>query len=537
MDSIGFNESFLLNLQLDQFRQQFKNSCNRENILTNYLKPTELWLSDNLRGKFRGEKTGFKFSKKYRMQWCLKLDRNDIRFGVDFNSEFFNALDRHFDIAEIDKEVIVGSVKENSTGILPVYKEVELVCEDICIVEAGQHRRTMSDELGFLTFNNLAQGANWVLNITPAVQPASSQVMGHRNSPVRYSNHQAIGNRSQHRLSPDHYESHPSNSDRSVRRLSPGPPNNPRSVRGSGQQATNLMSLFQNPPPSAAAGHRNTPDLHDAVQKTILKHQQQSLPCDVSQPPPGARVAQPSRTAVQARQFGESAALASQPAGQVDTVRGSTAVRTHSKKVIVPSEDSSCSEISVVPKAKQKKKKSSQVKTSTPKKRQMHEVEEQEEEHVYDSISSESDSERMAREANVFMEQALIGRPQDPLTDFLKQTVPKFFKFLKIKEKAGNSSGATQQDIAAEFNAELDQIYDQTKQIILDENKSRTEIPDFNLPSIPSIFAETGMEKTVVQSQQSGQNSKDSEINKNEIVTRSKSKTDVVTEVGNSSTD
>merc|ERR1712105_266068 len=146
----------------------------------------------------------------------------------------------------------------------------------------------------------------------------------------------------------------------------------------------------------------------------------------------------------------------------------------------------------------------------TPKKRQMHEVEEREEEHVYDSISSESDSERMAREANVFMEQALIGRPQDPLTDFLKQTVPKFFKFLKIKEKAGNSSGATQQDIAAEFNAELDQIYDATKQIILDENKSRTEIPDFNLPS---IFTETGMEKTVVQSQ-SGQNSKDSESNK-----------------------
>ena len=56
MDSIGFNESFLLNLQLDQFRQQFNKNCNRVNILTNYLKPTELWLSDNLRGKFRGEK-------------------------------------------------------------------------------------------------------------------------------------------------------------------------------------------------------------------------------------------------------------------------------------------------------------------------------------------------------------------------------------------------------------------------------------------------------------------------------------------------
>ena len=48
----------------------------------------------------------------------------------------------------------------------------------------------------------------------------------------------------------------------------------------------------------------------------------------------------------------------------------------------------------------------------------MHDAEEQEVEHVYDSISSESESEKMAREANLFMEQALIGRPQDPLQTF-----------------------------------------------------------------------------------------------------------------------
>ena len=143
-------------------------------------------------------------------------------------------------------------------------------------------------------------------------------------------------------MSPGHYEGQPSTANRSLRRLSPGPPNNPGTVRGNGQPATNLMSLFQTPPPFAAAGPRNTPDLHEAVQKTILKHQQQSLPCDVSRPPPGARVAQPSRTAVQARQLGESAALASQPAGQVETVRGATALRTHNKKIIVPTDDSSC---------------------------------------------------------------------------------------------------------------------------------------------------------------------------------------------------
>ena len=532
MDSISFNESFLLNLQLDQFRQQFTNSCNRVNILTNYLKPSELWLSDTLRGKFRGKNTGFKLNRKYRMQWCLKLDRNDIRFCVDFSSDFDSALKNHFDIVEFDKEVIVGHSKENSTGILPVYKDIDLVCEDISIFEGGQHRRTMADELGFLTFNSLAQGANWVLNITPAPQPAPSQVLGGNNSPVHYSNHQGQSNRSSHRLSPVHSESQSSTGHRNVRRLSPALANDHGSGRGSGQGATGFIDLFQKPPPSAAAaGPRSTPDLHEAVQKTIWKHtQQQSLPCDVSRPPPFPRVVQPSRTAVQARQAGESGGLASQPAGQVEIVRGTTAVKAH-KKVIVPTDSSSCSEISLAPKSKQKKKKSSQVKTSTPKKRQMLNAEEQEVEHVYDSISSESDSEKMAREANLFMEAALTGRPQDPLTDFLKQTVPKFFKYLRIKEKGSNSSGATQQDLAAEFNAELDQIYNHTKQIIVEENKSHTDIIDANLPS---IFVETGME-TVVQPKQSEQNIKNSEINKNEIVTRSKSKTDVVAEVVNSS--
>ena len=54
MDSIGFNESFLLNLQLDQFQQQFKNSCARLNILTNDLKPTEFLFSRELKREVQG---------------------------------------------------------------------------------------------------------------------------------------------------------------------------------------------------------------------------------------------------------------------------------------------------------------------------------------------------------------------------------------------------------------------------------------------------------------------------------------------------
>ena len=218
------------------------------------------------------------------------------------------------------------------------------------------------------------------------------------------------------------------------------------------------MSLFQTPPPLAAAGPRNTPDLHEAVQKTIVKHQQQRLPCDISRPPPGARVAQPSKTAVQAGQLGQSAALESHPAGQVETARGAAALKTNTRKIFLPTDDSSCSEISVVPKTKHKKKKTNQVKTSTPKKRQMNDTEEHEIDHVYDSISSESETEKMPREAKLFFEKALEGRREDPLTDFIKVTVPKFFTFLRIKEKSANASGTRQQDIADEFNAELDEI-------------------------------------------------------------------------------
>ena len=70
----------------------------------------------------------------------------------------------------------------------------------------------------------------------------------------------------------------------------------------------------------------------------------------------------------------------------------------------------------------------------------MNDTEEHEIDHVYDSISSESETEKMAREAKMFIEKALEGRREDPLTDFIKVTVPKFFTFLHIKEKSTNAS-------------------------------------------------------------------------------------------------
>ena len=67
-----------------------------------------------------------------------QIDRNDIIFGVDFRSEFFDALNQHFRIAERDLEVIVGNVSEHSMGPLPLYKNIEFFCEDITIFAGGQ---------------------------------------------------------------------------------------------------------------------------------------------------------------------------------------------------------------------------------------------------------------------------------------------------------------------------------------------------------------------------------------------------------------
>ena len=67
----------------------------------------------------------------------------------------------------------------------------------------------------------------------------------------------------------------------------------------------------------------------------------------------------------------------------------------------------------------------------------------------------------------------------------------------------------------------------------MDENNTQAEITNVDLPS---IFQDTEIETTVVQTQQSGQTNRGSETNKDQIVTRSKSsKRDVVPEIVNSS--
>ena len=87
MDSFGLDNSMLIGLQLEQLSKQFKNACTRLNINTNFVKPIKHWLIENIRGKFttRDAKTGFRIAKRYGMLWELKMERNDIKFIVDYD--------------------------------------------------------------------------------------------------------------------------------------------------------------------------------------------------------------------------------------------------------------------------------------------------------------------------------------------------------------------------------------------------------------------------------------------------------------------
>ena len=51
MDAFGFDKSVQINLQLEQIKNQFHNSCSRLNTYADFQKPTVQWLSNNIRGR------------------------------------------------------------------------------------------------------------------------------------------------------------------------------------------------------------------------------------------------------------------------------------------------------------------------------------------------------------------------------------------------------------------------------------------------------------------------------------------------------
>ena len=164
-------------------------------------------------------------------------------------------------------------------------------------------------------------------------------------------------------------------------------------------------------------------------------------------------------------QAGKSGCTAVQP----ETLLEITAL-PKGRKVILPTEDCSSSEISVFAQTskRSKKKKGKPAASSTPRKRSKERAA-----HVYDSISSPSESEtdKFVREAGICFEQALQGREDDPLTTFLQTTVPKVFSFLSLRQNSYLNSSEHEAREAI-FKQQIDQIYATTKGAIVNKDST-----------------------------------------------------------------
>ena len=99
MDSLGLDNSMLIGLQLEHLTKQFTNNCPRLNINTNFVQPIKHWLLENIRGKFttRNAKIRFRIAKRYGMLWELKMEREDIKFIVNYDKKCLMLLNLTFE--------------------------------------------------------------------------------------------------------------------------------------------------------------------------------------------------------------------------------------------------------------------------------------------------------------------------------------------------------------------------------------------------------------------------------------------------------
>ena len=61
------------------------------------------------------------------MLWELKVERNYIKFIVDYDKEVFDAIEPFFQIIEWDREIIMGNCDSYSIAPLPAIKDF-LIC-------------------------------------------------------------------------------------------------------------------------------------------------------------------------------------------------------------------------------------------------------------------------------------------------------------------------------------------------------------------------------------------------------------------------
>ena len=145
------------------------------------------------------------------------------------------------------------------------------------------------------------------------------------------------------------------------------------------------------------------------------------------------------------------------------------------KKKIVPNTDIADSSSKLSSVASNPRKKISKPKAaSTPKKRAQDSRLHDEVLHEYDSISdpSETENQKLCKEFEKVFNIALRGCENDPLSEFIVETVPRIFEFLSFREAAPlNDSGHQARE--ENFTQQIDQLYDVTKAAIIRDNQER----------------------------------------------------------------
>ena len=466
MDTFGFDKSVLINLQLEHIKNQFNNACCRLNIYANFQKPTEQWLSNNIRGNFKSNNcnTGFLYEGNYVMQWGLYLDKGDVHFTVIYDRDVFRAIEPFFNIQEIDEDIIVGNYEMQRNAPLPLKKDVSFLSEDLTIRVNGREKRSMPDARGNLFFGDLSQRCNWTLNILPALPASQSQAVVTPTANVSY----------------------------------------------------NLAVPEASTKGSDPAD--SEPLLHSVVSQRINKFNLRHFNPSIPPPTQPAHCAQTAGSTA-----GPSAGHRdlSEKTGNGNNGKIYRESRKQKKKILPNSDNAdSSSEISSVPSAPSnpRKKMPKPKEASTPKKR-VHE-------HEYDSISETSGNEqqKLCKEFQKVFKVALRGREKDPLSEFLIESVPKVFEFLSLRENAPlNDSG--HQEREEHFVQNIDKIYQSTKEAIIrnnqrfDFNQSQQEQSHTN-NSNNSIILPLDIQETTIKP-----SNENIVTAPSEIITRSKSKT------------
>ena len=426
MDSIGFNQSKILKVQLGHIMSQFKQNCNRACIKLDIKKPEHQFLEQVLRGEGRRISSKLKWSVRYNMKWTLKLIQADVVFVIELERHFLECLESCFTILEMDLKLFVGTTASRVTfEPLTATKEVSFCCEDLTVMFAGKICSLMPDIEGFMSFH-LCPNTNWSLNITPAARLPDEGGEGGENG-EQMINFQRTQNQQRNGFSFGRFEN---NRAPVIHHYSPTNENQSSRYRG-----------------------HETPELHRIIDNRIRV---KNIP-DMSKPPPNT----PRGVGPRQLSAGESRPQGwrlMHPPAQKTADSGR---KTASKGARHYSSSESSEAHGKTEKPKRKDNRGERQKTSTPVKRSGN--------HTYDELSfgGESDSEFTV------LQEFLNNKGNGPLDRFLQNTTSKINEFRTTV--IPNESQEHFQQRKMIFNKELEDLYTATKDLVVKEKEKEKQ--------------------------------------------------------------